>query len=159
MATVNKTIDHGTLRRMVEEGASPGAEVVGQAGGWGVVISLGRAKQTLVAQRGQPRTFRKFETVAGYLKDLGITDLRVQTGGFTSLVAEKSPDARGELAAQRMRAAHAAAAHDRWFRDQVEQALAESSSSDAAPSVSHEAAKANMARQREMLRARLGKVR
>jgi len=50
MQTPDMTIDHSTLRRLVEAGAHVGAEVVGGAGGWGVVISYGRASQTLAAR-------------------------------------------------------------------------------------------------------------
>ena len=56
MKTPEKTIDHGTLRRLVDAGANVGAEVVGSAGGWGVVISYGRTSQTLAATRDAPRT-------------------------------------------------------------------------------------------------------
>jgi hypothetical protein len=38
MLTTDKTIDHGTLRRLVAAGAHVGAEVVGAGGSWGVVI-------------------------------------------------------------------------------------------------------------------------
>ncbi len=67
MPSSDKIIDHGTLRRLVEAGATIGAEVVGAVGGWGVVINYGSASQTLAVNRGEPRTFRKFETVASYL--------------------------------------------------------------------------------------------
>ena len=49
MQTPDKTIDHSTLRRLVDAGANVGAEVVGASGGWGVVINYGRASQTLAA--------------------------------------------------------------------------------------------------------------
>ncbi len=65
MRTPHKTIDHSTLRRLVDTGAQVVAEVVGGAGGWGVVISYGQASQTLAATRGAPRTWRHFETLAG----------------------------------------------------------------------------------------------
>ena len=77
MQSADKTIDHGTLRRLVDAGPQVGAEVIGATGGWGVVINYGRARQTLAATRGQPRTWRQFETLAGYLNELGITEVRV----------------------------------------------------------------------------------
>ena len=43
MEIPDKTIDHGGLRRLVNAGAQVGAEVVGGAGGWGVVICHGQA--------------------------------------------------------------------------------------------------------------------
>ncbi len=41
MPAPQKTIDHGTLRRLVHAGAHIGADVVGAVGGWGVVINYG----------------------------------------------------------------------------------------------------------------------
>ena len=67
MQSSANTIDHGSLRRLVDAGARVDAEVIGAAGGWGVVINCGPVSQTLLATRGQPRTWRQFETLAGYL--------------------------------------------------------------------------------------------
>ncbi len=151
-----RTIDHGTLRRLVDAGAHIGAEVVGAVGGWGVVINYGRASQTLAVTRGQPRTFRRFETLATYLKELGITDLRVHTAEFDPGAAHKPTDKRSELAAERMKRAHEAAAHDKWFREQVEIGLAEADD-PATEWVPHEVVKADMAQQRAALMARIPK--
>lgn len=121
MQTPEKTIDHGTLRRLVDAGANVGAEVVGAAGGWGVVINYGRASQTLAATRGKPRTFRQFETLASYLKDLGITKYHVNSAEFEPGAAAANPsDKRSATASQRMKHAHKAAAYDTWFRQQVQ---------------------------------------
>ena len=158
MQTREKTIDHGTLRRLVDAGAHVVAEVIGAAGGWGVVINYGRASQTLSVQRGEPRTFRKFETLATYLKELGITDLRVHTAEFEVAAASKPGDKRGELASERMKRAHEAAAHDKWFREQVAEALDEANDPNAPPSTPHEVVKADMAKQRARLQARIAKT-
>jgi hypothetical protein len=124
MQTPDKTIDHGTLRRLVDAGADVGAEVVGGAGGWGVVIRYGRASQTLAATRGKPRTFRQFETLAGYLKDLGIVEYRVNTAEFDPGAAGAKPvDKRSAAASERMKRAHQAAAYDTWFREQVQASI------------------------------------
>lgn len=152
MLSSEKTIDHGTLRRLVEAGAAIGAEVVGAAGGWGVVINYGRASQTLAVTRGEPRTFRKFETLASYLKELGITDLRVHTAEFEAAAVDKPTDKRSELASERMKRAHEAAAHDKWFRAQVQASI-----DDPRPNVSADDARAEFAAKREALRASLAK--
>jgi hypothetical protein len=124
MQTPDKTIDHSTLRRLVDAGADVGAEVVGGAGGWGVVISYGRASQTLAATRGAPRTWRQFETLAGYLKELGIVQYRVNTAEFApGATASKQDDKRSITASERMKRAHQAAAHDTWFREQVQASI------------------------------------
>ena len=124
MQTPEKTIDHGTLRRLVDAGANVGAEVVGAAGGWGVVINYGRASQTLAATRGKPRTFRQFETLASYLKDLGITEYHVNSAEFEPGAATANPsDKRSATASERMKHAHKAAAYDTWFRQQVQASI------------------------------------
>ncbi len=150
MPSSDKTIDHGTLRRLVDAGAPIGAEVVGAAGGWGVVINYGRASQTLAVTRGEPRTFRKFETLASYLKELGIIDLRVHTAEFEAASAAKPSDKRSELASDRMKRAHEAAAYDKWFRAQVQASI-----DDPRPNVSDADARALFAAKREALRARV----
>ncbi|MBV8603286.1 MAG: hypothetical protein JO224_01250 [Pelomonas sp.] len=145
---------------MVAAGTALGAEVVGAVDGWTVVIHHGRVSQTLTAQRGEPRSFRKFETVVAYLKTLGITELRVKTAGFVPADAGRKPgDKRGELASERMKRAHEAAAHDKWFREQVEQALAEADAPDAEPSIPHAEVKKRMAARRAELLTRMGRDR
>ena len=152
MQTPEKTIDHGTLRRLVDAGAPVGAEVVGGASGWTVVISYSRASQTLVATRGAPRTWRQFETLAGYLKDLGIVEYRVNTAEFTlSAAVAKPDDKRGATASERMKRAHQAAAHDTWFREQVQASI-----DDPRASVEDAVAKKEFATKRAALSKRAG---
>ena len=152
MQIPDKTIDHGTLRRLVDAGAHVGAAVVGGAGGWGVVISYGRASQTLAATRGTPRTWRQFETLAGYLKDLGIVEYRVNTAEFEPGAATARPDdKRSATASERMKRAHQAAAHDTWFREQVQASI-----DDPRPSVDDQAVKKEFAGKRAALAKRTG---
>lgn len=124
MQTLEKTIDHGTLRRLIDAGADVGAEVIGAAGGWGVVIMYGRASQALTATRGTPRTFRQFETLATYLKALGITEYRVNTAEFEPGAVPVNPlDRRSAVASERMKRAHSAFVYDTWFREQVQASI------------------------------------
>lgn len=147
MLTPDKTIDHGTLRRLVAAGARVGAEVVGASGSWGVVIRYGRSSQTLAATRGQPKTFRQFETLAGYLKALGIVEYRVNAAEFEPSGARKeAPDRRSVTASERMKRAHEAAAYDAWFREQVQASM-----DDARPSLSGDQARTHMASRRQAL--------
>ncbi len=152
MPTPEKTIDHGTLRRLVDAGAHVGVEVVGGVGGWGVVINYGRASQTLAATRGTPRTWRQFETLAGYLKELGIVEYRVNTAEFEPGAAAARPDdKRRAMASERMKHAHQAAAHDTWFRQQVQASI-----DDPRASVDDEVAKQQFAAKRAALAKRAG---
>ncbi len=147
MSTPEKTIDHSTLKRLVSAGADVGAEVAGYAGGWGVVINYGRASQTLAATRGKPRTFRQFETLAGYLKGLGIVEVRVNTAEFEPGAARTDPtDRRSATASARMKGAHQAAAHDTWFRSQIQASI-----DDPRPSVDGEVAQRRFAAKRAAL--------
>ena len=149
MQTPDKTIDHGTLRRLVDAGAHVGAEVIGATGGWGVVITYARASQTLSATRGQPRTWRQFETLAGYLKDLGITEVRVNTADFEPGPSTGKQDKRSTTASDRMKRAHQAAAYDSWFREQLEASI-----DDPRPSIDDEQARKRFAAKRAALAKR-----
>ena len=146
-----KTIDHDTLQRLVDAGAPVRADVVGQAGGWGVVINYGQAHQTLAVRRGHPRLFRRFDTLAGYLKDLGITAFHVNAAEFDAGAGVGDPADRRRIAAsERMKHAHEAAAYDKWFRQSVQAAI-----DDARPSVPDEEARREFAARRDALRPRL----
>ncbi|CAM4202507.1 hypothetical protein [Roseateles saccharophilus] len=136
MSTLEKTIDHSTLRRLMSAGAHVGAQIVGQAGSWGVVINYGRASQTLAAARGEPRTFRKFETLARYLKDMSITECTVHLAEFEpgSKAIQPGTEKRRAVASDRLKAAHAAAAHDQWVKESIAASLA-----DPAPNMAHDA--------------------
>lgn len=133
MPPIEKTIDHRTLRSLMSAGAHVGAEVVGQAGAWGIIINYGRASQTLAASRGEPRMFRKFETLAVYLKALSITEFKVNLAEFDPGTKDTT---RGEtrrlMASDRLKAAHAAAAHEQWIKEKVQASLA-----DPQPNIPH----------------------
>lgn len=120
---MSETIDHSSLAKLVEAGAVRAAHVVGQAGGWAVLVKYGLVERPLAAQRSrQVRLFRKFETLVAYLKDLGIVRYDVDAVHFdpSAVAVARRPDRSAAL-----KAAHGAAAHDKWFREQVEIGLAE----------------------------------
>ncbi|WP_347259056.1 hypothetical protein [Methylocaldum sp.] len=129
MAT-SPTIDHVTLTRLVEAGAVRGAHIVGQPGGWGVVIQYGMTERVLAAKRGTVRQFRKFETLVAYLRDIGISRFDVDA---TQYDPAPTPARTRTDAAERLRQAHEAADHDRWFRAQVQAAL-----DDSRPGIPHD---------------------
>lgn len=148
----DKTIDHGTLRRLVDAGAHVGAEVVGSGGSWGIVINVGRTVQTLAATRGRPKTFRQFETLAGYLKELGIVEYRVNAAQFDAGNAAKpAPDRRSVTASERMKRTHEAAAYDAWFREQVQASI-----DDPRSSLDDDQARAQMMARRQALLKKAG---
>jgi len=145
------TIDHNTLARLVEAKAVHGTHIVARPGGWGVIVRYGSAESSLAATRSkETRVFKRLETLVGYLKDVGISRFDVDAADFDPAAARtySRPDTSATL-----KQAHAALAHDRWFRDQVGQALKEADD----PStqwVSNEAAMAEGAKRRATWRAR-----
>ena len=143
------TIDHHTLQRLVSAGAAVGAEVYGRAGGWEVVINYGLTKQPLVATRGKPRKFRNFTTLATYLRALSIVEFKVNSAEFDP-EAKDDNDPRRVVAAERLKAAHAAADYDKWFRAEVQASI-----DDPRLSLSAEDARKQMAGQRDELRKRI----
>lgn len=150
MATTPETIDHVTLERLVEAGAVRGANIVGQPGGWGVVIQYGMTERVLAAKRGAVRIFRKFETLVGYLRDIGIVRYQVDATNFDA-GALKVERQRTD-AAERMRAAHEAAAYRDWLTKEVQEAI-----DDPRPSIPHAQVKAEFAERRKALRQRIAK--
>ncbi len=122
MAHTVDTIDHATLEHLVQAGAVRGAHVIGQPGGWGVVVQYGMTERALAARRGAVRLFRKFETLAGYLKEVGIQQYQVDARLYdpTALKVERS---RTDAAA-RMKATHEGAAYNKMFEAKVAASLA-----------------------------------
>lgn len=130
MSTTANTIDHVTLEHLVEAGVVRSADVIGHAGGWGVVVKYGTTERTLAARRGAVRTFRKFETLVGYLKDIGISQYNVNAADFDAR-ALKTTRTRPD-SAERMRSAFEASAHVKWMQEKAAKSLA-----DTRPNVSH----------------------
>ncbi len=130
MAITADTIDHTTLAHLVEAGAVHGTDVIGHGRGWGVVVRYGTTERALAARRGAVRTFRKFETLVSYLKEIGISQYNVNATDFDPQAIKTSrvrPDA-----AERMRSAFEAKAHTDWVREKVAQSLA-----DPRPNIPH----------------------
>ena len=148
-----ETIDHNTLVRLVEAGVVRGAHVIGQVGGWGLLISYGLLERPLAATRSKKiRTFKKLETLVTYLKAIGINQFDVDARHYDPATVQTytRPDRTAAL-----RQAHEAVAHDQWFRAQVAQGLQEADDPTTVW-ITHDTAKAAMQRQRESLLARIG---
>lgn len=154
----NHTIDTAMAKRMVEAAAIHGAAIIGQPGGWSVVLKLGMTEKPLGTQRtGKPRLWRSLDRCIEYLKNelhIARFDMLDATNYSAVSIVGKS---RGDTAA-RMRRAHEAAAHDKWFREQVEQGIKEADDPNT-QWISHEEAQASWAKKRaELLKRVEGKV-
>lgn len=127
-----ETIDHTTLSRLVEAGAVRSAHVIGQAGGWGILVKYGMTERVLAAQRShQVRIWRKFDTLIGYLKGMGIARFDVDASNYDA-DSLKTTRTRPDQAAA-MKKAHEAAAHSKWLKEQIQAAI-----DDPRPSIEHD---------------------
>lgn len=124
MAIVTGTIDHMTLARLVETGAVRGISVIGQPGGWSVVVQCDVTDRVLAAKRGAARTFRNFDTLVRYLKGLAIVRYQVDATRFGPVALK--------IERKRMDA-HEAASYEEWLTNEVLEAI-----DDPRPSLSHE---------------------
>lgn len=122
----SETIDTAMAKRMVEASAISGASIIGQAGGWSVMLKLGVMEKPLGAQRSdKPRVWRSLDRCMEYLRtELHIARIDLLDATHFSAVAAVSNAAHAGAAA-RLRNAHQAAAHDRWFREQIDIGVAE----------------------------------
>lgn len=128
-----ETIDHTTLTKLAEAGVVRSAHVVGQAGGWGILVKYGMTERALAAQRShQVRIFRKLETLVDYLKGIGIPRFDVDAVNYDpdSVTLHKRPDR-----AAAMKSAHEAAAYTKWLKAEVQEAI-----DDTSPTIPHDEA-------------------
>jgi len=132
------TIDTLLARRMVEAAAIRGASIIGQPGGWSVMLKIGMTETPLGTQRtDKPRTWRSLDTCMDYLRnELKIVRLDALDASNYSETAINTP--RRADAAKRMKAAHEAAAYDKWFRAMVQEAI-----DDPRPTIPHDKVMAN----------------
>ena len=117
MAITVDTIDRTTLEHLVEAGAVKGASIVGQPGGWGVVVHYGLTERVLAARRGAIRKFKKFETLVDYLKSIGLAKYQVDATEYEPVAP--ASDRKRTDAAERMKDAHAAVAYRNWLEGKV----------------------------------------
>ena len=152
--TAKNTIDTAIAKRMVEANAmGVRASIIGQSGGWSVMLKIGMTEKVLGVQRtDSPRVWRSLDRCVEYVKkELHIAQFDRLDG--THHINAPTDSTRAD-AAERMRHAHQSAAHDKWFRAQVEEAIAEADD-PATVWVSNEDAKAQWAKKRAAMAARI----
>lgn len=145
-----QTIDTSMAKRMVEASAIHSASIIGQAGGWRVMLKLGVVEKPLGTQRtDQPRVWRSLDRCIEYLKsELHI--VRFELLDATEHSNEAAEGVTRHDASIRMRHAHEAAAYDKWFRMQVQESL-----DDQRQSIPSEEVKQIFAMKREALQKRI----
>lgn len=139
--STSHTIDTAVAKRMAEASAIRGASIVGQPGGWSVMLRMGLVEKPLGTQRtDKPRTWRSLDTCVRYLRDelniVRVDMLDASNHSDGDVNRRERPDA-----SQRLKRAHEAAAYDVWFREEVQASI-----DDPRPSLSNEDADAHMAR-------------
>lgn len=123
------TITHTTLKELVEAGAVRQACAVAFGDRWGLVFSYGGVEKTLRSKNSQNvRSWANLNSVAKYLAELGIRKFETDATNYDpSQKTLSRPDKSAAL-----KRAHEAAEYDRWFREQVQEAL-----DDPRPSIPH----------------------
>lgn len=138
-------IDHALLARLNDAGVVSQVKVIAQQEGWTIMIKYGASEAALMAQRsGKIRVFKRFETLASYLKEFGINRVEVDITDFdpANSGGVTRPD-RSEA----LKRAHEAAAYETWFREQVQASL-----DDPRPAIAHEEVKAYFAARKAALK-------
>ncbi len=133
------TIDTAMARRMVEASAIRGATIIGQPGGWSVMLKVGMTEKPLGTQRtDKPRMWRSLDTCMAYLRS-ELRIVRVDMLDASNYSDSEVTRLSRKDSAERMKRAHEAAAYDAWFRAQVQAAI-----DDPRPSIPHEQVMAEM---------------
>jgi hypothetical protein len=142
------------LRAITNAGGVAGVTLKALGGEFIVQIATrnGGEAELAKARSSEPRRFGNPLQAFALLSGLGLV-----VGSFN--VEQWNPDEKARAGtrpdrAEAMRRTHEAAEHDRWFREQVQQGLAEADDPNTAW-VPHEAVKDDMQRQREALKARI----
>lgn len=142
----SETIDQATLVNLVQAGAVHEANVIGQPGGWEVVVRYGKVSRALAIKRGEIRIFRKLDTLDSFLRGIGLHQYQVDASQFDPGKTLRTNAA----ASERLKRAHRAAAYDKWFSDEIDQAIKEADD-PATKWVSNEDAKSGWAKRRAEL--------
>jgi hypothetical protein len=148
--TAKTTIDTAIAKRMVEAQAIRTASIIGQPGGWSVMLKVGMLEKALGAQRTDaPRLWKSLDRCVDYLKnELHIARFdMLDASGFSP--APTAGSAKNN-AAERMREAHQAAAYTKWLKAEIQEAI-----DDPRPSVPNNEVKQRFAKKREALRKRI----
>lgn len=120
----SETIDQATLVNLVQAGAVHDANVIGQPGGWEVVVCYGKVRRALAIRRGEVRIFRKLDTLDNFLRGIGLSQYQVDSRQFDAKAFKSART--NDAASKRLKLAHdAAAAYNKFFDNEISQAIKE----------------------------------
>lgn len=117
----SETIDQATLVNLIQAGSVQDANVIGQPGGWEVVVRYGKVRRALAIKQGTIRIFRKLDTLDSFLRGIGLAHYQVDASQFDPAKTQRTNAA----ASQRLKHVHEAAAYDKWFSAEIDQAIKE----------------------------------
>lgn len=92
---MSQTIKEPTLRELADARSPCGISAVGQRGGYAVTVTyeMQETQRLLANARGETRIFSNLNTLAGFLKRLGITTFEVDSSGYVQArVRRARPD-------------------------------------------------------------------
>jgi hypothetical protein len=141
----SETIDRATLVNLIQAGAVHEASIIGQPGGWEVVVRFGKARRALAVKEGHVRIFRKLDTLDSFLRGIGLPQYKVDGRQFDAQACKATRT--NAAASQRLKRAHEAAAYDKWFSAEIDQAI-KHADDPATIWVSNEAVKTESAKRR-----------
>lgn len=123
---IPEMIDSRAVRNLVEAQAIRSATVLGQPGGWAVLVRYGALERAVASTRRQLRTWRHLNSAAAFVQgELGLARFEVDASGHEEAIGHRRPDQ-----AERLRRQREAAEHDAWFRAEVQAGLAEADRGD-----------------------------
>lgn len=151
---MSNTIDTALARQMVDACAIRGASIIGQPGGWSIMLKMGLTEKPLGTQRtDKPRKWRSLDACMGYvineLRIFRLDSLDASNFSRDDAMRPARPDS-----AERLKHAHEAAAYDTWFRSQIEEGIKEADDPKT-KWVSNEDAQKHFAAKRRALEQRL----
>lgn len=114
-------IDGKAVKTLVDAQAIRGAIVLGQPGGFAILVKYGANERAIAAQRSRRmRIWRNLNTAAAYVRDaLGVPRFEIDMADHDPAALErKRPDT-----AARQRQMREAAEHDAWFQAEVQKTL------------------------------------
>lgn len=94
-----ETVKLATARELAAAGSVRDTVLVGQRGGYAVLLKVGMAERTLATKEGTPRIFGALDAAARVLREeLGIARYHVDATGFTARdVQRRRPDRAAAL--------------------------------------------------------------
>lgn len=77
-----QTVQIATARALVAAGAVRAASLIGQPGGWAIVLRVGVTEQVIEAKRGGVRLLRSLDAAARVLDELGLRRFEVDASNL-----------------------------------------------------------------------------